>query len=103
MPATPVRLNASPNMSQAIRAVVGGVRYNRLVTLVAALFRINANSRKIAPMDNARMDHSKAPTKRGVHYTVCSSGVRCSNTIASGSTTAKDAANWISVPVRRSN
>ena len=55
MPIMPTMLNASPNMTHAMMAVVGGVRYNRLVTCVAALFRIRANSRKIAPIDSCQV------------------------------------------------
>jgi len=67
MPAMPIRLNTSPNAAHAINAVVGGVRYSKLVTCVAALLRINANNKKIAPIDNANTDHSNAPIKLGVH------------------------------------
>ena len=84
MPAMPTMLNASLNMTHAITAVVGGVRYNKLVTCVAALLRMSANSRKIAPIDRARTDHSKAPTKRGVHCTASSAGVIPSIVIANG-------------------
>ena len=58
MPAIPIRLKTSPNAAQAIKAVVGGVRYRRLVTRVAALLRIRANNRKIAPIESATTDHS---------------------------------------------
>jgi hypothetical protein len=44
MPITPSTLKASPNISHAISAVVGGVRYSRLVTTVASLRRSSVNS-----------------------------------------------------------
>src|SRR5690606_11661595 len=102
MPAMPARLKDSPNAAQAIRAVVGGVRYSRLVTCVAALLRIRANSRKIAPIDKASTDHAQAPMNAHVHCTVDSDGDISSKKIASGSTTASEAANWTMVPVRKS-
>ena len=102
MPAMPAMLNASPNISQAMTAVVGGVRYNKLVTLVAALFRIKANNRKMAPIDNAKIAHSNTPTKCVVHYTVSSAGPKSSITIANGRMSESEAANWITVPVRKS-
>ena len=60
-PASIIRLKGSSNKNQAINAVVGGVRYKRLVTLVAAPFRININNKLIAPIEVGRIPQSKAP------------------------------------------
>ena len=55
-----IRVNGSSNKSHAIKAVVGGVKYNRLVTLVAAPLRIIMNNKLIEPMERGKMAHSKA-------------------------------------------
>ena len=41
-------------------AVVGGVRYKRLVTLVAAPLRIIINNKLIDPIDSGKIAHNKA-------------------------------------------
>jgi hypothetical protein len=82
--------------------VVGGVRYSRLVTLVASLRLMSLNSRKMAPIESARTDHSSAPANCGVQWTLLSAGLKSSSTIASGSSSSALAVNWIRVPVRRS-
>ena len=103
MPTIPAKLKLSPKINHAMIAVVGGVKYIRLVTLVAALLRIKANNRKIAPIDRAKIDHNKAPINCGVHCTAVSAGVACSRNIASGKISSKEAANWTMAPVRKSN
>ena len=60
-PASIIRLIGSSNKNQAINAVVGGVRYKRLVTLVAAPFRIKINNKLMAPIEVGRIPQSKAP------------------------------------------
>ena len=49
-----VQVIGSLNSIQAMMAVVGGVRYIRLVTLVASPFLIMTNNSEIAPIDNAK-------------------------------------------------
>ena len=49
----------SLNKNHAINAVVGGVKYIRLVTLVAAPWRIITNNKELAPIDKANIDHNK--------------------------------------------
>ena len=44
----------SSNKNHAIKAVVGGVKYIKLVTLVAAPLRIKMNNKEIAPIEMAR-------------------------------------------------
>ena len=55
-------VNGSSNKSQAITAVVGGVRYSKLVTFVAAPLRIIMKSKLIEPIDIGKIAHNKAPT-----------------------------------------
>jgi hypothetical protein len=47
------------NKNHAINAVVGGVKYIKLVTLVAAPWRIITNNKELAPIDKANMAHNK--------------------------------------------
>ena len=54
MPRIIVQVIGSLNNNQAMMAVVGGVRYIRLVTLVASPFLIMTNSNEIAPIDKAK-------------------------------------------------
>ena len=49
-----VQVIGSLNSIQAMMAVVGGVRYIRLVTLVASPFLIMTNNSEIAPIDKAK-------------------------------------------------
>ena len=56
-----IAVNGSPNKNQAINAVVGGVRYRKLVTLVAAPLRIIIKSKLIEPIDSGKIAHNKAP------------------------------------------
>ena len=51
-PNTIKRLKGSSNINQAIAAVVGGVKYRRLVTLVAAPFRIIINNKLMDPIES---------------------------------------------------
>ena len=62
-------VKGSSNKIQAIRAVVGGVKYNRLVTLVAAPLRIKINNKLIAPIEVGKIPYSKAPIT-GVFQTI---------------------------------
>ena len=68
------RVGPNPDVPRPIdvpnHVPVGGVRYSKPVTFVASLRRIRANSRKMAPMDSTRTDHSKAPMKLEVHCTL---------------------------------
>lgn len=54
MPKIMVQVIGSLNKSHAMMAVVGGVRYIRLVTLVASPFLIMTNNNEMAPIDNAK-------------------------------------------------
>ena len=54
IPKMMVQVIGSLNSSQAMMAVVGGVRYIRLVTLVASPFLIMTNKSEIAPIDKAK-------------------------------------------------
>ena len=60
-PASIISVRGSSNKIQAISAVVGGVRYKRLVTFVAAPLRIKINNKLIAPIEVGKIPHSKAP------------------------------------------
>ncbi len=60
-PASIMRVRGSSNKTQAINAVVGGVRYKRLVTFVAAPLRIKINNKLIAPIEVGKIPQSKAP------------------------------------------
>ena len=57
IPAIPMSVNVSENNNQASIAVSGGVRYIKLETWVAALLRIRAYNKNMAPIDNAKIDH----------------------------------------------
>ena len=78
----------SSNKTHAINAVVGGVRYIKLVTLVAAPWRIITNNKELAPIDKANMDHSKEKINSGTQAISL-----VSNIIMSGTQTTADAAN----------
>ena len=54
IPKIMVQVMGSLNSNQAMMAVVGGVRYIRLVTLVASPFLIMTNKSEIAPIDKAK-------------------------------------------------
>ena len=56
-----ISVKGSLNRSHAINAVVGGVKYNKLVTFVAAPFRIIMNNKLIEPIDSGKIAQSKAP------------------------------------------
>jgi hypothetical protein len=56
MPAMPMSVNVSENNNQASIAVSGGVKYIKLETWVAALLRIRAYNKNMAPIDNANID-----------------------------------------------
>ena len=57
MPKIMVQVIGSLKSIQAMIAVVGGVRYIRLVTLVASPFLIITNKSEIAPIDKAKTTH----------------------------------------------
>ena len=57
MPKIMVQVIGSLKSIQAMIAVVGGVRYIRLVTLVASPFLIITNKSEIAPIDKAKTAH----------------------------------------------
>ena len=57
IPKIMVQVIGSLNSIQAITAVVGGVRYIKLVTLVASPFLIITNNKEIAPIDKAKTAH----------------------------------------------
>ena len=78
----------SSNKTHAINAVVGGVRYIKLVTLVAAPCRIITNNRELAPIDKANIDHNKEKINSGTQATSL-----VSNIIISGTQTTAEAAN----------
>ena len=78
----------SLNKNQAIKAVVGGVKYIKLVTLVAAPWRIITNNRELAPIDKANIDHNKEYINSGTQATSL-----VSNIIMSGTQTMAEAAN----------
>jgi hypothetical protein len=59
IPRPMVQVMGSLNKNHAINAVVGGVRYIKLVTLVAAPCRIITNSKELAPIDKSNIDHNK--------------------------------------------
>jgi hypothetical protein len=59
------RVNGSSNKNHAITAVVGGVRYIRLVTRVASPLRIMINRSDMAPIDNPKMAQTKDPINSG--------------------------------------
>src|SRR5690606_21143525 len=58
MPATISTVIGSPNSSQAISAVVGGTRYMRLVTLVAAPRWISRYSSELPPRVSPSTDQA---------------------------------------------
>ncbi len=60
-----VQVIGSLNSIQAMMAVVGGVRYIRLVTLVASPFLIMTNNSEIAPIDNAKTAQMSGRTNSG--------------------------------------
>ena len=60
IPAAIIQVKGSSNSNHAIIAVVGGVRYKRLVTLVAAPLRIIMNSKLTEPIEMGNMAHSMA-------------------------------------------
>lgn len=78
----------SLNKNHAINAVVGGVRYIKLVTLVAAPCRIITNNKELAPIDKANIDHNKENTSSGAHIISLVSKI-----IMSGTQTTAEAAN----------
>jgi hypothetical protein len=78
----------SSNRNHAINAVVGGVKYIKLVTLVAAPWRIITNNSELAPIDKANMDHNKEKINSGTQATSL-----VSNIIISGAQTTAEAAN----------
>ena len=78
----------SSNKTHAINAVVGGVRYIKLVTLVAAPCRIITNNRELAPIDKANIDHNKEKINSGTQAISL-----VSNNIMSGTQTTAEAAN----------
>ena len=66
-PTAIIKVKGSSNKSQAIAAVVGGVKYKRLVTLVAAPLRIIIKSKLMDPIDKGKIAQSKAPTTGAFH------------------------------------
>ena len=78
----------SLNKNQAINAVVGGVRYIKLVTLVAAPCRIITNNKELAPIDKANIDHNKEKINSGTQAISLVSKI-----IMSGTQTTAEAAN----------
>ena len=78
----------SLNKTHAINAVVGGVRYIKLVTLVAAPCRIITNNRELAPIDKANIDHNKEKINSGTQAISL-----VSNSVMSGTQTTAEAAN----------
>ena len=58
----------SLNKNQAIKAVVGGVKYIKLVTAAAAPRSIIMYSKELAPKLKASTDQAKAPINGGTHW-----------------------------------
>jgi hypothetical protein len=83
-----IHVMGSSNKIQAIKAVVGGVKYIKLVTLVAAPLRIKINNKEIAPIEMAKTPHSMAPIISGTHSTSI-----VSNISINGAQTKTEAAN----------
>ncbi len=83
-----VHVIGSLNKNQAINAVVGGVKYIKLVTLVAAPCRIITNNKELAPIDKANMDHNNENISSGTQAISL-----VSNIIMSGTQTTAEAAN----------
>lgn len=54
------RVKGSSNNNHAINAVVGGVKYNKLVTFVAAPLRIIMNNKLIESIDRGKIAHNRA-------------------------------------------
>ena len=83
-----VHVMGSSNKNHAINAVVGGVKYIKLVTLVAAPCRIITNNKELAPIDKANMDHNNENINSGTQAISL-----VSNIIMSGTQTMAEAAN----------
>jgi anti-sigma28 factor (negative regulator of flagellin synthesis) len=67
MPKTINHVMGSSNKNQAINAVVGGVKYIKLVTRVASPFRIITNKSEMAPIDKAKIAQIKEKINSGTH------------------------------------
>ena len=64
-------VNGSLNMNQASMAVVGGVKYIMLLTLVALPLRIKINNKLIAPIEINKIDQIKEPIISFDHSISC--------------------------------
>ncbi len=88
IPSPIAHVMGSLNKNHAINAVVGGVKYIKLVTLVAAPWRIITNNKELAPIDKANMAHNKENINSGTQAISL-----VSNIIMSGTQTTAEAAN----------
>ena len=71
----------SLNSTQAMKAVVGGTRYSRLVTDVAAPRWINRYSSELPPSVNASTDQASAPSSGALKCTASVSSNKASGAI----------------------
>ena len=93
-----IKVNGSLNKIQAITAVVGGVKYSKLVTLVAAPLRIIIKSKLIEPIESGKIAQSNAVIT-GIFQIMTPD----SKKYMQAKHTTADTPNWMEDPALRSN